>query len=173
MSPLVREKMRLKVDGRQENNFGSEKKRKRDEDIELEDRNEEESFPKSQMTPEEIDIGRREEIHSNNFTNNVPPTTEDRSVHDEVERLHLEVASAVKSLLNTYYPHAKKFMYDEYREMAKSFSHRLRREIKESYKAFHNGSLQGITFTFDNYHYLKNVLEIEFNKMPSLHSQKK
>ena len=63
--------------------------------------------------------------------------------------------------------------YAEYREMAKSFSHRLRNEIKESYEAFHNGSLDGITFTRDNQHYVKTVIEVELDKMPILRRQRK
>lgn len=82
--------------------------------------------------------------------------------------------------IGAYYPEAKEFMgevktinYAEYREMAKSFSHRLRNEIKESYEAFHNGSLDGITFTRDNQHYVKTVIVVELDKMPILRRQRK
>ena len=130
---------------------------------------------KSQMDTKKVQKRRWEEAMTSNSSHYVTPATVERSVIDNVETLHWEVAETVMSVLNTYYPEAKEFMgevkivnYAEYREMAKSFSHRLRSEIKESYEAFNNGSLDGITFTIDNQHYVKTVIEVELDKMPIL-----
>ena len=78
-------------------------------------------------------------------------------------------------VLNIYYPEVKEFMGEakiispsKYSEMARLFSHQLWKEIKESYEAFHDGSLQGITFTLDNRHYIKTILEAKLDKMPVL-----
>ena len=52
-----------------------------------------------------------------------------------------------------------------YSHIAKSFSHQLRKEIKESCEVYNHGSLEGITFTPDNRDYIKNFMEALLDKM--------
>ena len=88
-------------------------------------------------------------------TRNISPSTlvvEQRSVEQDVDRLHKKVAEAVMATLNTFWREAEKFMGEakigdssEYTRLARDFSHRLRKEIKESYGLIH-GSLQVLAF---------------------------
>ena len=96
--------------------------------------------------------------------------TEKRSVEEAVTRLHWKVRDAVCATLNCYYPHAKQFngevkiiSEEEYSQLARSFSRRLRHDIKESFELI-NGSLQGITLTPDNREYINMQMESFFQE---------
>ena len=94
--------------------------------------------------------------------------TEKRSVEEAVTRLHWKVRDAVCATLNCYYPHAEQFngevkiiSEEEYSLLARSFSHRLRHDIKESFELI-NGSLHDITLTPDNWEYINMQMESFF-----------
>ena len=76
-------------------------------------------------------------------------------------------------VLNKYYPYSEKFKVEtiipnfcEYTRMVQSLSHQLRKEIKESYSAYHGDRVEGINFTFDMKHYVKNIADMEMDKIP-------
>ena len=98
-------------------------------------------------------------------TNNIM----ERSVNEEVDRLHRKVASRVMNCLNKYYPGAEEFdpynhkirSPEEYSRLAKQFSHQLRRKIKESYEAY-NSTLEGIPLTGDHEQFIRTEVESYF-----------
>jgi len=80
-----------------------------------------------------------------------------RSVSDDVDRLHRRVANRVMHCLNKYYfesensdPAQHRIMSKcEYEKLAKQLSHQLREKIKESYHAYHS-TLEGVELTADH-----------------------
>jgi len=100
-------------------------------------------------------------------------TTQEKSVDEEVDRLHRKVANKVMKILNKFYPGAEEFdpiqhkigSPDEYSRLAKQFSHQLRRQIKESYEAYH-GTLEGITLTGDHEQFIRTEVESYFEGVP-------
>eukprot|EP00092_Neocalanus_flemingeri_P021683 GFUD01023521.1.p1 GENE.GFUD01023521.1~~GFUD01023521.1.p1 ORF type:complete len:351 (+),score=130.34 GFUD01023521.1:57-1109(+) len=98
------------------------------------------------------------------------PSSQQRSVSEEVDRLHRKVAANVMKNLNSFYPGTEEFepelhkigSPEEYSKLAKQFSHQLRRQIKESYEAYHHGSLEGIVLTGDNEQFIRTEVESYF-----------
>merc|ERR1712059_157983 len=96
-------------------------------------------------------------------------------VKEDVDRLHKKVASRVMRALNRFYPGAEEFEEDQYKigspeeysKLAKTFSHKLRAAIKESYEAYH-GSLEGIALTPDNDQFIKTDVESHFETVEVL-----
>ena len=99
----------------------------------------------------------------------VSTTSQQRSVSEELDRLHRKVATKVMKILNKFYPGAEEFepeMHkigspDEYSRLAKQFSHQLRKQIKESYEAY-NGTLEGIILTGDHEQFIRTEVESYF-----------
>ena len=99
----------------------------------------------------------------------VSTTNQQRSVSEELDRLHRKVATKVMKILNKFYPGAEEFepeMHkigspDEYSRLAKQFSHKLRKQIKESYEAY-NGTLEGIILTGDHEQFIRTEVESYF-----------
>jgi len=100
----------------------------------------------------------------------------EKSVSEEVDRLHRKVANKVMKSLNKYYPGAEEFdpnhhkigSPDEYTRLAKQFSHQLRRKIKESYEAY-NSTLEGIQLTGDHEQFIRTEVESYFETVPRVH----
>jgi len=96
-------------------------------------------------------------------------TTMERSVSEEIDRLHRKVANKVMKCLNKYYHAAEEFdsnyhkigSPDEYTRLAKQFSHQLRSKIKESYEAY-NSTLEGIQLTGDHEQFIRTEVESYF-----------
>ena len=105
----------------------------------------------------------------------LPTPTQEKSVIEEVERLHRKVANKVMKILNKFYPGAEEFdpiqhkigSPDEYSRLAKKFSHQLRSQIKESYEAYH-GILDGITLTGDHEQFIRTEVESYFEGVPQI-----
>jgi len=103
----------------------------------------------------------------------LPTTTKEKSVDEEVDRLHRKVANKVMKILNKFYPGAEEFdpiqhkidSPDEYSRLAKQFSHKLRRQIKESYEAYHD-TLEGINLTGDHEQFIRTEVESYFEGVP-------
>jgi len=99
-------------------------------------------------------------------------TNKEKSVSEEVDRLHRKVANKVMKSLNKYYPGAEEFdpnnhkigSPDEYTRLAKQFSHQLRRKIKESYEAY-NSTLEGIQLTGDHEQFIRTEVESHFENV--------
>ena len=94
---------------------------------------------------------------------------------DKVEILDRNVAETVMGVLHCYYPDAEQFKGEtkicnscSYTRMTEIWTHRLREEIKESYRDFHDGGHQGIIFTRDMKHYVTTMVEVEMDKIPRL-----
>jgi len=102
-------------------------------------------------------------------------SNQQKSVPEEVDRLHRRVAAKVMKNLNRFYPGAEEFESDlykigspeEYSRLAKQFSHKLRRQIKESYQEY-NGTLEGIVLTPDNELVIRTEVESYFEKVPRI-----
>ena len=45
-------------------------------------------------------------------------------------------------------------------------SNKLRKEIKESFSPYHGNRVEGIDFNFEMKHYVKNILNMEMDKIP-------
>jgi len=96
-------------------------------------------------------------------------TDKARSVGEEVDRLHRNVANRVMKSMNKYYPgtdefdpaHHKIGSLDQYTKLAKQFSHQLRTKIKESYQAYHS-TLVGIKLTWDQELFIRNEVDRHF-----------
>jgi len=103
----------------------------------------------------------------------VSTTTQQKSVSEEVDRLHRKVATKVMKNLNKFYPGAEEFepsehkigSPEEYSRLAKKFSHQLRRQIKESYEAYHS-TLEGIVLTPDHEQFIRTEVESYFEGVP-------
>jgi len=154
-------------------------KRRREEDVDIEEISREGNFSNWSTATVKVDP-RTDDGPSTSTAKTVNPATVDRSVEEEVQRVHKRVADSVMQVLNMYYPESKTFMGEAkivdpsvYSQMAKKYSHKLRNEIKESYEDFNHGSLEGITFTPDNKDYIKNFMEAELDKMPVLRRSRK
>ena len=103
-------------------------------------------------------------------------TIMEKSVSEEVDRLHRKVANKVMKSLNKYYPGAEEFdtshrkigSPEEYTRLAKQFSHQLRKKIKESYEAY-NYTLEGIQLTGDHEQFIRTEVESYFETVPRVH----
>ena len=103
----------------------------------------------------------------------VSNTSQQKSVSEEVDRLHKKVATKVMKYLNKYYPGAEEFepaehkisSPEEYSSLAKEFSHKLRQQIKESYELYHS-TLEGIVLTGDNEQSIRTEVESYFEGIP-------
>jgi len=103
-------------------------------------------------------------------------TNKEKSVSEEVDRLHRKVANKVMKSLNKYYPGAEEFdpnhhkigSPEEYTRLAKQFSHQLRRKIKESYEAY-NSTLEGIQLTGDHEQFIRTEVESYFETIQRIH----
>jgi len=103
-------------------------------------------------------------------------TNKEKSVSEEVDRLHRKVANKVMKSLNKYYPGAEEFdpnhhkigSPEEYTRLAKQFSHQLRRKIKESYEAY-NSTLEGIQLTGDHEQFIRTEVESYFETIKRIH----
>ena len=90
-------------------------------------------------------------------------------VSEHVERLHRKVTTKVRMSFDKYYPGAAQFepeqhkicTPEEYRRLAKQFSHELRGKIKESYEAY-NSTLDGIVLTGDHEQIIRMEIESYF-----------
>lgn len=98
--------------------------------------------------------------------------SKERSVSEDVDRLHRKVANKVMKSLNKYYPGAEEFdpsqhkigSPEEYSRLAKQLSHQLRRKIKESYEAYHS-TLEGIQLTGDHEQFIRTEVECYFESV--------
>jgi len=108
-------------------------------------------------------------------TQHEPQSKSQMLVEEEVDRLHRKVATKVMKTLNRYYPGSEDFNKDEYKigsaeeysKLAKEFSHRLRRQVKESYEAYH-GTLEGIALTGDHEQFIRTEVESYFESVRRL-----
>jgi len=110
------------------------------------------------------------------FNSNYTITTDkERSVGEEVDRLHRNVANKVMKSMNKYYPgtdefdpdHHKIGSLDQYTKLAKQFSHQFRTKIKESYQAYHS-TLAGIKLTWDQELFIMNEVDRHFETVPRI-----
>ena len=62
---------------------------------------------------------------------------------------------------------------EDFAGIANTLSHYLRAKIKESYEAYNNGSLAGISLTPDNVAFIKTEVQRHFEPLPALNSLKK
>merc|ERR1711915_844442 len=105
-------------------------------------------------------------------TQHEPQSKSQMHVEEEVDRLHRKVATKVMKTLNRYYPGSEDFNPDEYKigsaqeysKLAKEFSHRLRRQVKESYEAYH-GTLEGIALTGDHEQFIRTEFDSYFESV--------
>jgi len=96
------------------------------------------------------------------------------SVEKQIEILHQNVASCVRKRLDMYWigyadtePKNMKIRdADEYTKHAKNFSHLIRDQIKDTYKAFNQQTLEGITLTLDNREHIKILIDMHFENQP-------
>jgi len=101
--------------------------------------------------------------------------SKERSVSEDVDRLHRKVANKVMKSLNKYYPGAEEFdpsqhkigSPEEYSRLAKQLSHQLRRKIKESYEAYHS-TLEGVQLTGDHEQFIRTEVECYFESVPRI-----
>jgi len=105
----------------------------------------------------------------------VSTSSKQKSVSEEVDRLHRKVANKVMKSLNKYYPGAEEFdpyqhkigSPEEYSRLAKQFSHQLRKKIKESYEAY-NTTLDGIELTGDHEQSIRTEVDSYFEGIPRI-----
>ena len=105
----------------------------------------------------------------------ISTSSKPKSVSEEVDRLHRKVANKVMKSLNKYYPGADEFdpyqhkigSPEEYSRLAKQFSHRLRKNIKESYEAY-NSTLDGIELTGDHEQTIRTEVDSHFEGIPRI-----
>ena len=79
-----------------------------------------------------------------------------------MDRLQRKVATKVMKILNKFYPGAEEFeppehkigSPEQYSRLAKQFSYQLRRQVKESYEAYHS-TLEGIILTGDHEQFIR------------------
>ena len=79
-----------------------------------------------------------------------------------MDRVQRKVATKVMKILNKFYPGAEEFepaehkigSPEQYSRLAKQFSHQLRRQVKESYEAYHS-TLVGIILTSNHEQFTK------------------
>ena len=92
-----------------------------------------------------------------------------------MDRLQRKVATKVMKILNKFYPGAEEFepaehkigSPEQYSRLAKQFSHQLRRQVKESYEAYHS-TLEGIILTGDHEQFIRTEVESYFEGIPRL-----
>ena len=103
----------------------------------------------------------------------ISSSVQQKSVNEELDRLHRKVASKVMRSLNKFYPGAEEFdpaqhkigSPEEYSRLAKQFSHQLRKQIKESYEAYHS-TLEGIELTGDHEQFIRTEVYSYFEGIP-------
>jgi len=105
----------------------------------------------------------------------ISSSVQQKSVSEEVDRLHRKVASKVMKSLNKFYPGAEEFdpaqhkigSPEEYSRLAKQFSHQLRKQVKESYEAYHS-TLEGIALTGDHEQFIRTEIDSYFEGIPKV-----
>ena len=101
-----------------------------------------------------------EMINISDSVDKVPNTV---NVH--IRRLHWDVADCVKLALGKYYRKSDKLKSKaEFKTVARQLSYEIREQIKESFRAFNNNSLKGITFSWDNEAYVHNHVQKIFEE---------
>jgi len=96
------------------------------------------------------------------------------SLEDDIWRLHRRVARHVTENMKRYYEDSEDFdprlhkIRDEedFARIAKMLSHDLRARIKESYEAYNNGSLEGISLTGDHVVFIETEVQRHFEPLP-------
>ena len=96
------------------------------------------------------------------------------SLEDDISRLHRRVAKHVTENMKIYYQDSEDFdprlhkIRDEedFASIAKMLSHDLRAKIKESYEAYNNGSLEGISLTGDYVVFIETEVQRHFEPLP-------
>ena len=94
------------------------------------------------------------------------------TLEDDISRLHRRVAKHVTENMNKYFyqdPAVHKIRnLEDFARIAKKLSHYLRAKIKESYEAYNNGSLEGISLTPDHAAFIKTEVQRRFEPLPPL-----
>ena len=96
------------------------------------------------------------------------------SLEDDISRLHRRVAKHVMENMQRYYQDSEEFNpslhkirdEEDFARIAKMLSHDLRAKIKESYEAYNNGSLEGISLTGDHAVFIETEVQRHFEHLP-------
>ena len=94
-------------------------------------------------------------------------------MEEDISRLHRRVAKHVTENMNKHYQDLDKFDpglhktrdLSDFAKVAKRLCHDLRAKIKESYEAYNNGSLEGISLTGDHVVFIETEVQRHFEPL--------
>ena len=94
-------------------------------------------------------------------------------MEEDISRLHRRVAKHVTENMNKHYQDLDKFDpglhktrdLSDFAKVAKRLCHDLRAKIKESYEAYNDGSLEGISLTGDHVVFIETEVQRHFEPL--------